>query len=77
MPEIVREGENGFLVGSIDEAVGAGGASGALHGRAVRASVEHRFDSNRVADDYVALYRRVVHIDRRRRAAERAVTPFA
>ena len=32
MPEIVREGENGFLVGSLDEAVAAVGASDALDG---------------------------------------------
>ena len=27
---------------------------------AVRASVEHRFDANRMVDDYLALYRRIV-----------------
>lgn len=61
MPEIVRDGENGFLVGSLDEAVAAVHASAALDRTGVRASVEHRFDVNRMVDDYLALYRRIVN----------------
>jgi len=60
MPEIVRDGENGFLVGSIDEAVAAVHASDGLDRTVVRASVEQRFDVNRMVDDYLALYRRIV-----------------
>jgi glycosyltransferase involved in cell wall biosynthesis len=60
MPEIVRDGENGFLVGSIDEAVAAVGASEGLDRTVVRASVEQRFDVNRMVDEYLALYRRIV-----------------
>src|SRR5207247_1266664 len=40
MPEIVRDGENGFLVGSLDEAVAAVHALEGLDRAAVRASVE-------------------------------------
>jgi glycosyltransferase involved in cell wall biosynthesis len=64
MPEIVRDGENGFLVGSLDEAVAAVHASAGLDRAAVRASVEQRFDVNRMVDDYLALYRRVVELHR-------------
>jgi glycosyltransferase involved in cell wall biosynthesis len=60
MPEIVRDGENGFLVASPEEAVTAVGASASLDRRAVRASVERRFDVGRMVDEYVALYERVV-----------------
>jgi glycosyltransferase involved in cell wall biosynthesis len=60
MPEIVRDGENGFLVGSLDEAVAAVHAAERLDRAAVRASVEQRFDVNRMVDDYLALYRRIV-----------------
>jgi len=60
MPEIVRDGENGFLVGSIDEAVAAVHASDGLDRTVVRASVEQRFDVDRMVDDYLALYRRIV-----------------
>jgi len=61
MPEIVRDGENGFLVGSLDEAVAAVHASVAFDRAAVRRSVEQRFDVNRMVDDYLALYRRIVN----------------
>ena len=64
MSEIVRDGENGFLVGSLDEAVVAVHASAGMDRMAVRASVEHRFDSNRMVDDYLAVYHRVVELHR-------------
>jgi glycosyltransferase involved in cell wall biosynthesis len=60
MAEIIRQGENGFLVDTTDEAVAAVRASMALDRRAVRASVEARFDAARMVDDYLALYRRLV-----------------
>jgi len=67
MPEIVRDGENGFLVGSLDDAVTAVGASAGLDRRAVRASVERRFDSERMVDDYLGVYHRVLELHRSRR----------
>ena len=66
MPEIVRDGENGFLVTSVDDAVSAVRASAGLDGRAVRASVEQRFDADRMVEDYLALYHRVVALHRAR-----------
>jgi glycosyltransferase involved in cell wall biosynthesis len=61
MPEIVRDGESGFLVGGLDEAVAAVGRVAGLDRAAVRASVERRFDVNRMVDDYLALYRRIAN----------------
>src|ERR1044071_2796141 len=60
MGEIVRHDENGFLVDTQDEAVAAVHALGSLDRAAVRASVETRFDIDRMVDDYLALYRCVV-----------------
>jgi len=60
MPEIVREGENGCLVDSLDEAVDAIARMDALSPERVRASVEQRFAADRMVDAYVALYRRIV-----------------
>jgi glycosyltransferase involved in cell wall biosynthesis len=60
MGEIVHPAENGFLVDTQDEAVAAVDASEALDRAAVRASVEGRFGVDRMVDDYLALYRRVV-----------------
>src|SRR5581483_5346495 len=60
MSELVREGENGFLVASHAEAVAAVGASASLDRSTVRASVERRFDAGRMVEDYIRLYRNVV-----------------
>jgi glycosyltransferase involved in cell wall biosynthesis len=64
MPEIVSHGENGFLVDTQQDAVAAVHASGALDRAAVRASVERRFDVERMVDEYLALYQRVVELHR-------------
>ena len=72
MAEIIRHGENGFLVDSAEEAVAAVPASGALDRTAVRASVEGRFDVERMVDDYLALYRRVVELHRDARNGQEA-----
>ena len=66
MPEIVRDGENGFLVASLDDAVAAVHASAGMDRTAVRASVEHRFDCNRMVDDYLAVYHDVLTLHRAR-----------
>ena len=60
MAEIVRDGTNGFLVDTADDAVAAVSTAATLDRRAVRASVERRFGVERMVDDYVALYRRLV-----------------
>lgn len=59
LPELVREGENGYLVGSLKEAAAAVEKAARLDRVAVRASVRHRFDADRMVDDYLALYRRI------------------
>ncbi|NIA25658.1 MAG: glycosyltransferase [Gammaproteobacteria bacterium] len=68
MPELIREGESGFLVSSVDEAVAAVRASARLDRMDVRSSVEHRFDVNRMIDEYLAVYLLVVGHHRERRA---------
>ncbi len=60
MPEIIRDGENGFLVESVDAAVAAVAAASSLDRRAVRASVERRFSVDRMVDDYLRLYESIV-----------------
>ena len=60
MPEIVQNGENGFIVASVEEAVAAVAASGRLDRRAVRVSAERRFDAGRMVEKYLALYGAVV-----------------
>lgn len=69
MGEIVRDGENGFLVESIDAAAAAVDAAKGLDRAAVRASVEQRFNVERMVDDYLALYPRVIEAHRAEHAA--------
>ena len=73
MPEIVRHGENGFLVDTQEAAVAAVHASSALDRAAVRASVEGRFDVERMVDDYLGLYQRVVELHRNTQIGNEAV----
>jgi glycosyltransferase involved in cell wall biosynthesis len=60
MPELVRDGINGALIASADDALAALDAVRELPARGVRASVEVRFSEGRMVDDYVALYRRIL-----------------
>ncbi len=60
LPELVSERENGFLVGSLDEAVLAVHASSNVDRLSVRRSVEHRFDVTRMVDEYISVYHQVV-----------------
>jgi glycosyltransferase involved in cell wall biosynthesis len=60
MPEIIRHGEGGFLVASVEEAVAAVDGSANIDRSRVRASVEIRFDADRMVDEYLAVYHRVL-----------------
>ena len=51
---------NGFLVDSIDDAVAAVHAAQRVDRMAVRASVDPRFDRDRMVDEYLTVYHRVV-----------------
>jgi glycosyltransferase involved in cell wall biosynthesis len=60
MPELIEDGVTGFLVDSFDEAVAAIGRLGEIDRHACRRAVERRFTVDRMADEYLALYRRIV-----------------
>jgi glycosyltransferase involved in cell wall biosynthesis len=67
LPELVDQGVNGFLVGSPSAAADAVGQASALDRRAVRRSVEPRFDRERMVDDYLDVYARVLELHAARR----------
>ncbi|HEX6299573.1 MAG TPA: glycosyltransferase family 4 protein [Acidimicrobiia bacterium] len=60
MPEIIQPGVNGFLVGSIDEAVAAVANVSHLDRSQIRDSVVDRFGVGRMVDDYLKVYRQVL-----------------
>jgi glycosyltransferase involved in cell wall biosynthesis len=57
MPELIDQGVTGFLVDSVDEAVGAIDRIGEIDRAACRAAVSARFSVDRMADRYLELYR--------------------
>jgi len=60
MPEIILDGVGGFLVESLEAAVAAVDPSAHIDRMGVRASVETRFDVDRMIDEYLDAYRQVV-----------------
>ena len=60
MPELIEHGVTGFLVDSFDEAVEAIGRLDEIDRAACRRAVEERFTVQRMADEYLTLYRRVL-----------------
>ena len=60
MPELIEHGVTGFLVDSFDEAVAAIDRLDEIDRAACRRAVEQRFTLDRMAEDYLALYRRVL-----------------
>lgn len=60
LPELVREGETGFLVDSIDQAAEAVGKLGAILPRACRQNVEQRFSAPVMAAGYEQAYLKLV-----------------
>jgi len=60
MPELIDHGVTGMLVDSPGEAIAALGGIAAIDRAACRAAVQARFSVERMAEEYVALYRRIL-----------------
>lgn len=59
-PEIVRHGETGFVVETVDEMVEAVGQIGHIDPRACRRHVEERFDGPIMAQRYLQIYEAIL-----------------
>jgi len=59
MPEIIRDGETGYIVDDIEGAVDAVAAVTAIDRSACRTDVEERFTNTRMARDYVRVYQKI------------------
>jgi glycosyltransferase involved in cell wall biosynthesis len=62
VPEVLEDGVTGLIVESVDEAVAADARIPLLDRRRIRAEFEARFSARRMADDYLALYERLLGI---------------
>src|SRR5271166_3274137 len=65
VPEIIEENVSGFIVDTIDEAVMAVQRVPSLDRAKVRDRFERRFTVERMAGDYVGIYRRLLSLRRR------------
>jgi hypothetical protein len=57
VPEVIDDGQSGFIVNDVEEAAKAVERAKGLSRTGVRACFEHRFTVERMAQDYVAIYR--------------------
>ncbi len=73
VPEIVEDGVNGFVVEGVDQAVTAVGRLDEIDRRGCRAVFEARFSARRMAEDYLAVYRRLLGRGEKEKAALDAV----
>jgi glycosyltransferase involved in cell wall biosynthesis len=62
MPELIEHGVDGFLVDGIDAAIEAVAAVPSLDRRRVRQTIEDRFTHDRMVDEYIAVYQRVLEL---------------
>lgn len=60
MPELIEDGVNGYLVDDIEAAVAAVERVGAIDRLQVSETVARRFSVERMADEYIALYRHIL-----------------
>jgi glycosyltransferase involved in cell wall biosynthesis/quercetin dioxygenase-like cupin family protein len=60
MPELIKAGETGFLVNSVDEAVAAVKKVASISRKECRESVEKRFSVDRMVDDYIKVYEEIL-----------------
>ena len=59
-PEVIEDGVSGVIVDDVEQAVAALPRVLALDRAQVRASFERRFTAERMANDYLAIYRRLI-----------------
>ncbi len=60
MPEIIQNDRSGFIVDDLDAAVQAVGKINSLDRRVCREDVEKRFTCQRMAQEYLAIYQRIL-----------------
>ena len=79
MPELIDDGVSGFLVepGNIERAVAAVGRLGELDRKAARSHVERHFSAERMVDDYLRLYQRILGRELGMHAPREGLAPTA
>lgn len=60
MPELIENGSNGFLVSDVNTAAEAVGRLPAISRRKCRQLVEQRFSRERMVEDYISVYHKII-----------------
>ena len=60
VPEVVKDAETGFVVGNVDEAVGAVHKVGSLDRQKCRRWVEENFTADKMVEGYLKVYEKIV-----------------
>jgi glycosyltransferase involved in cell wall biosynthesis len=63
IPEIIKDGETGYIVENIEQAVHAAAAIRTLDRSACREDVEQRFSQARMVNDYMRVYREILGLE--------------
>ncbi|WP_269851505.1 glycosyltransferase [Methanosarcina horonobensis] len=71
MPELIMDGETGFLVSGVDEAVNAVQKLGSISRKKCRESVEKRFSVDRMVEDYIKVYETI--LEKRKREEKKTL----
>lgn len=62
IPEVMVDGQTGYIVSGLEEAVAAVGRIGAIDRHACRRCFENRFTSRRMAQDYLQVYSALIEV---------------
>jgi glycosyltransferase involved in cell wall biosynthesis len=65
MPELIQDGVNGYLVGTVDEAIEVVLKIGEIDRLGCRQSVEEKFSVERMVADYIKVYARIIDLAKR------------
>jgi glycosyltransferase involved in cell wall biosynthesis len=63
VPEVIEDGRTGFIVEDEDGAVAAVERLAELSRAGIRRRFEQRFTATRMAQDYLAVYRSLMHVE--------------
>ena len=66
--EVVADGETGYLVNNVEEAVEAVGKVGEIERRKCRKRVEENFTIERMVDGYEKVYAEIFELERQKKA---------
>lgn len=70
VPEVIKDGETGFIVADVEEAVAAVCRVPQLDRRRVRSHVAEKFSRERMVEDYIRIYQRVMSMHAARRGVD-------